>query len=124
MALAIVEIVYLYVQLNVVVVILANLIVYLIVEFFFFFFFFSSRRRHTRYWRDWSSDVCSSDLTSVFFLGLWTVLRNAGLPYRLHWGKFQPTYEPGDRTWVDFFGAQYPRWDDFQIGRASCRERV
>src|SRR3712207_6855281 len=29
---------------------------------FFFFFFFSSRRRHTRYWRDWSSDVCSSDL--------------------------------------------------------------
>src|SRR5258707_7672773 len=30
--------------------------------FFVFFFFFSSRRRHTRYWRDWSSDVCSSDL--------------------------------------------------------------
>src|SRR3712207_1665020 len=28
------------------------------------FFFFSSRRRHTRYWRDWSSDVCSSDLIS------------------------------------------------------------
>src|SRR3712207_973711 len=27
-----------------------------------FIFFFSSRRRHTRYWRDWSSDVCSSDL--------------------------------------------------------------
>src|SRR3712207_5944670 len=25
-------------------------------------FFYSSRRRHTRYWRDWSSDVCSSDL--------------------------------------------------------------
>src|SRR3712207_892068 len=29
------------------------------------FFFFSSRRRHTRYWRDWSSDVCSSDLEAV-----------------------------------------------------------
>src|SRR3712207_9436001 len=28
-------------------------------------FFFSSRRRHTRYWRDWSSDVCSSDLRSA-----------------------------------------------------------
>src|SRR5581483_4022620 len=28
-----------------------------------YMFFFSSRRRHTRYWRDWSSDVCSSDLT-------------------------------------------------------------
>src|SRR5438067_3201864 len=31
---------------------------------FFFFFFFSSRRRHTRSKRDWSSDVCSSDLFS------------------------------------------------------------
>src|SRR5690606_5876931 len=30
--------------------------------FFYFFFFFSSRRRHTRFSRDWSSDVCSSDL--------------------------------------------------------------
>src|SRR2546430_7252749 len=29
------------------------------------FFFFSSRRRHTRFDCDWSSDVCSSDLTSV-----------------------------------------------------------
>src|SRR2546429_6845034 len=28
----------------------------------FFLFFFSSRRRHTRCSRDWSSDVCSSDL--------------------------------------------------------------
>src|SRR5690606_40195548 len=27
-----------------------------------FCFFFSSRRRHTRFSRDWSSDVCSSDL--------------------------------------------------------------
>src|ERR1035437_10405175 len=32
------------------------------VFYFFFFFFFSSRGRHTRYGRDWSSDVCSSDL--------------------------------------------------------------
>src|SRR5690554_7516116 len=30
----------------------------------FFFFFFSSSRRHTRCGRDWSSDVCSSDLRS------------------------------------------------------------
>src|SRR5262249_57791272 len=29
----------------------------------FFFFFFSSRRRHTRLVSDWSSDVCSSDLS-------------------------------------------------------------
>src|SRR5947209_20437807 len=33
--------------------------------YLYFFFFFSSRRRHTRYWRDWSSDVCSSDLSRV-----------------------------------------------------------
>src|SRR5579883_1998436 len=32
------------------------------VSLFIFFFFFSSRRRHTRFSRDWSSDVCSSDL--------------------------------------------------------------
>src|SRR2546421_8914636 len=45
-------------------------IIELICEFFsldvscisFVFFFFSSRRRHTRSDRDWSSDVCSSDL--------------------------------------------------------------
>src|SRR5690606_390990 len=29
-----------------------------------FIFFFSSRRRHTRFSRDWSSDVCSSDLVN------------------------------------------------------------
>src|SRR5690625_7507939 len=28
-------------------------------------FFFSSRRRHTRWLRDWSSDVCSSDLSAA-----------------------------------------------------------
>src|SRR3989449_3610375 len=32
---------------------------------FSFFFFFSSRRRHTRCSRDWSSDVCSSDLNRL-----------------------------------------------------------
>src|SRR3712207_7746373 len=34
------------------------------------FFFFSSRRRHTRYWRDWSSDVCSSDLLTGAEVGI------------------------------------------------------
>src|SRR5438445_2140510 len=37
----------------------------LVLFIFYFFFFFSSRRRHTRYWRDWSSDVCSSDLLLI-----------------------------------------------------------
>src|SRR5690606_39799017 len=35
------------------------------VLFFLICFFFSSRRRHTRFSRDWSSDVCSSDLTAT-----------------------------------------------------------
>src|SRR3712207_7136670 len=34
----------------------------MLLDLFIYLFFFSSRRRHTRYWRDWSSDVCSSDL--------------------------------------------------------------
>src|SRR3712207_7535187 len=41
---------------------LAFFLILIFLLFFFFVFFFSSRRRHTRYWRDWSSDVCSSDL--------------------------------------------------------------
>src|SRR3712207_6523477 len=36
----------------------------------YIFFFFSSRRRHTRYWRDWSSDVCSSDLNLLLSIGV------------------------------------------------------
>src|SRR6266446_5904312 len=36
-----------------------------------FFFFFSSRRRHTRLQGDWSSDVCSSDLSHFSSSGYW-----------------------------------------------------
>src|SRR3712207_2013956 len=43
----------------------------------FCLFFFSSRRRHTRYWRDWSSDVCSSDLLEE---GVRVVALTAGNP--------------------------------------------
>src|SRR2546426_3233879 len=42
-----------------------------------FFFFFSSRRRHTRLQGDWSSDVCSSDLS-----GADPAYRGLGLPLR------------------------------------------
>src|SRR5690606_40771617 len=42
-----------------------------------FYFFFSSRRRHTRFSRDWSSDVCSSDL--VIFQSLQVQTRNSYL---------------------------------------------
>src|SRR5256884_7930285 len=41
----------------------------------FVFFFFSSRRRHTRCSRDWSSDVCSSDL--IWYQGLTSGRRDA-----------------------------------------------
>src|SRR3712207_8000983 len=67
-----------------------------------YFFFFSSRRRHTRYWRDWSSDVCSSDLQATSNLpfaailqrrqrlvvgevGLWRVALALGLYVVLLW---------------------------------------
>src|SRR5439155_8142327 len=43
-------------------------------ELMFFFFFFSSRRRHTRWPRDWSSDVCSSDLAPCRFAGCEIIL--------------------------------------------------
>src|SRR5258707_10996048 len=57
-------------------------------------FFFSSRRRHTRYWRDWSSDVCSSDLdwwakaeedfARAHDLGI------TGLRLSLEWSRIEP----------------------------------
>ncbi len=55
----------------------------------------------------------AADPTETLYLGFWNLLRDAEIPFRLHWAKFQPSYAPGDRTWVDFFRAQYPRWDDF-----------
>src|SRR5699024_6163523 len=42
-----------------------NLSCLVVLLVFFFSFFFSSRRRHTRSKRDWSSDVCSSDLEPI-----------------------------------------------------------
>src|SRR5437870_11297889 len=39
-------------------------------------FFFSSRRRHTRWPRDWSSDVCSSDLLSSYLGPRETAFKN------------------------------------------------
>src|SRR5690606_40133665 len=67
------------------------------------FFFFSSRRRHTSFSRDWSSDVCSSDLRlreimvqtdrrfKVIFAGLQDVQRFQGLPNQplAHFGSPQ-----------------------------------
>src|SRR3712207_9184684 len=62
------------------------------------FFFFSSRRRHTRYWRDWSSDVCSSDLMRDDVPG---ILRAQRLGYAVVSHDFDPhdwAYASGERT--------------------------
>src|SRR5690554_6565306 len=56
---------------------------------FFFFFFFSSRRRHTRCGRDWSSDVCSSDLMLVNkqFVERLQITEPIGTIIQTGWGK-------------------------------------
>jgi hypothetical protein len=61
----------------------------------------------------------AADPTKTLFAGLWSLLREAEIPFRLHWGKFQPSCPAGDRAWVDFFREQYPRWDDFLRLRAE-----
>src|SRR2546429_2074379 len=89
------------------------------------FFFFSSRRRHTRCSRDWSSDVCSSDLAqrnsdpgtgSVRRTGERPVTElDDGASTRRYAARAQP-YDSARSNRV----RRLPR----KIGRASCRERV
>src|SRR3712207_7604946 len=55
-------------------------------------FFFSSRRRHTRYWRDWSSDVCSSDLYYIDY----TLAQVCALQF---WVKCN---ENREKAWEDY----------------------
>src|SRR2546422_4043455 len=78
------------------------------------FFFFSSRRRHTRCSRDWSSDVCSSDLLVATFLGL-TALAPLLAPYDPVATDFTTVLAPP--SWTHPFGT-----DD--IGRRSEERRV
>src|SRR5207249_6787749 len=55
-------------------------------------FFFSSRRRHTRSKRDWSSDVCSSDLPSRVIC----MARRGRLRwYQIVWGPNKMTWDRG-----------------------------
>src|SRR5690606_41188378 len=93
------------------------------------------RRRHTRFSRDWSSDVCSSDLVSWSQLGSdgawqsWLAAEelepfqpsNAGVEYV--WSRFmQPVFgQPLKRVaaWV----GQGDKSTGDKIGRAACRER-
>src|SRR3712207_8334155 len=94
------------------------------------FFFCTSGRRHTRYWRDWSSDVCSSDLDFIFSNGL-SVTPGAGLTVfdrgaaDDHDGfKIVAITGVGtDGRTPSNFGAPVSVQDG-EIGRASSRERV
>src|SRR2546429_531451 len=60
-------------------------------------FFFSSRRRHTRCSRDWSSDVCSSDLSSRGSIDGILASRNTALNVRFETGAIE--------TYQDFINA-------------------
>jgi D-arabinono-1,4-lactone oxidase len=66
----------------------------------------------------WFADN-AEDPTKTFYARYWKLLRDHDIPFRLHWGKLQPAYAKWDRDWVDFFRAQYPRWDDFLRLRAE-----
>src|SRR2546430_7293719 len=56
-------------------------------------FFFSSRRRHTRFDCDWSSDVCSSDLSAVVDRGAW-LLEQPALDRRRAAGGLENLQQP------------------------------
>src|SRR5207253_8715653 len=93
-------------------------------------FFFSSRRRHTRWPRDWSSDVCSSDLIPpVQRLRHRNLLLNrtrspSERPSKIGQRSSTPAgIGPSISTPPDE-AASRPRRKTYEIGRASCRERV
>src|SRR5690606_39788533 len=89
-------------------------------------FFCSSRRRHTRFSRDWSSDVCSSDLIRVGII-IDNIANKAGTERAVSslcngLMKFFPNrYEI---TIISIFSTKNQTSFFEQIGRASCRERV
>src|SRR5699024_11760987 len=79
-------------------------------------FFFSSRRRHTRSKRDWSSDVCSSDL-NPYQRSRWIVFEGTQFQHIESFPiVFTCEWSP------ELFGCVHAQCDE--IGRASCRERV
>src|SRR5256885_2961964 len=87
------------------------------------FFFFSSRRRHTRLQGDWSSDVCSSDLSDSLFgfhAPLDYVMRDAVDRFLTIHGPDEGAFARRTLPPKCPFIASSP----YEIGRASCRERV
>src|SRR5690606_39877106 len=94
-----------------------------------FLFFFSSRRRHTRFSRDWSSDVCSSDLASGDTDVARIMARGGGAsgrPAQAREGAFRSdlvAIAVGVVRGLGLAGHPFDRFER-QIGRASCRERA
>src|SRR5690606_39627571 len=94
----------------------------------------SSRRRHTRFSRDWSSDVCSSDLgLAVLALSSTSVLALeaavAPAPVAATAAPARTLTTPlaafGHEVGADYHLITYTQFERYlQIGRASCRERV
>src|SRR5690606_41017310 len=81
--------------------------------------FFSSRRRHTSFSRDWSSDVCSSDL--IVIMPIISEPAEKVVTVLAGWED----EEPDDvQSLVVFDGWSIVQALYAQIGRASCRERV
>src|SRR5205809_3654157 len=91
---------------------------------FFLFFFFSSRRRHTRCSRDWSSDVCSSDLNFADDQGYLRALLPTPVSYIGMLGPRQRTERILRNLSAEDPVAESRVYAPVEIGRASCRERV
>src|SRR5699024_11406212 len=90
-------------------------------------FFFSSRRRHTRSKRDWSSDVCSSDLSYVSISFSISLGRKHSLWFSSHFFQFPPNLGVPHMQEQDLplhLGqALFHHVLQNEIGRASCREK-
>lgn len=59
------------------------------------------------------------DPAQTFFPQLWELFRDSDIPFRLHWGKYQPIADANLSGWVAYFKGHYPRWDDFLNLRRS-----
>src|SRR2546422_4503589 len=86
------------------------------------FFFFSSRRRHTRCSRDWSSDVCSSDLLGHDRADRHAAAEPLGREQHI---RLDPLMLARPHFAGPSDAALYlVAHEQDEIGRASCRERV
>src|SRR5699024_12078573 len=91
------------------------------------FFFFSSRRRHTRSKRDWSSDVCSSDLAVRAARRVKCCWQACGEPNPIAsaiCAQVRPALRARNSRPDSTPSTSARAAGSREIGRASCRERV